>query len=138
MLRMLNKSSGGPLAWKSKIQPGQSIDSLRYVTLDLALDSHARAAIEAYADSCAAGTPWLADILRARLERLDRPAERTQDRFAGFREDEATSMPLTYCEQTARRLMTFACMCARAREDYSDAAWDHVMKSFDRMLAQMR
>jgi hypothetical protein len=138
VLRMLNKSSGGPLGWKSKIQPGQSTDSLRYVTLDLASDSHARAAIEAYADSCAVETPWLADILRARLQTLNRSVDRTQDHFAGLREDEAAPMPLTYCEQTARRLMAFACMCARAREDYSDAAWDHVMKSFDRMLVQMR
>jgi hypothetical protein len=139
---MLNKSSGGPLAWKSKIRPQQSADSLRYVTLDLASDSHARAAIEAYADSCAAELPWLAHILRARLERLNRSVDRVQDRFpglqAGLQEDEAAPMPLTYCEQTARRLMAFACMCARAREDYSDAAWDHVMKSFDRMLIQMR
>jgi hypothetical protein len=139
---MLNKSSGGPLAWKSKIRPQQSADSLRYVTLDLALDSHARAAIEAYADSCAAELPWLADILRARLGKLNRSVDRAQDRFpglqAGLQEDGAPPMPLTYCEQTARRLMAFACMCARAREDYSDAAWDHVMKSFDRMLLQMR
>jgi hypothetical protein len=143
---MLNKSSGGPLAWKSKIQPGQPADSLRYVTLDLASDSHARAAIEAYADSCAAELPWLADILRARLERLNSSVDRAQDRFtglqaglqAGFQEDETAPMPLTHCAQTARRLMAFACMCARTREDYSDAAWDHVMKSFDRMLIQMR
>ncbi|MDN7182360.1 hypothetical protein M0D69_30955 [Caballeronia sp. SEWSISQ10-4 2] len=108
------------------------------MTLDLASDSHARAAIEAYSDSCAAEMPWLADILRARLKTLNRSADRTQDQFAGLHEDEATLMPLTYCEQTARRLMAFACMCARAREDYSDAAWDHVMKSFDRMLVQMR
>ena len=139
---MLNKSSGGPLAWKSKIRPEQSADSLRYVTLDLASDSHARAAIEAYSDSCAAELPWLADILRARLEKLNRSVDRVQDRFpglqAGIQEDEAAPMPLTYCEQTVRRLIAFACMCARAREDYSDAAWDHVMKSFDRMLIQMR
>jgi hypothetical protein len=135
---MLNKSSGGPLAWKSKIRPQQSADSLRYVTLDLASDSHARAAIEAYADSCADELPWLADILRARLEKLNCSVDRAQNRFAGLREDEAALMPLTYCEQTARRLIAFACMCARAREDYSDAAWDHVMKSFDRMLIQMR
>ncbi|WP_158938423.1 hypothetical protein [Burkholderia sp. S171] len=147
---MLNKSRGGPLAWKSTIRPDQSADSLRFVTLDLASDSHARAAIEAYADSCAAELPWLADILRARLEKLNRSVDRVQNRFpgiqaglqagfqAGLQEDEAAPMPLTYCEQTARRLMAFACMCARAREDYSDAAWDHVMKSFDRMLIQMR
>jgi hypothetical protein len=143
---MLNKSSGGPLAWKSTIRPEQSADCLRYVTLDLALDSHARAAIEAYADSCAADLPWLADILRARLEKLNRSADHTQDKLTGFKadmhtsleEDETTPMPLTYCEQTARRLIAFACMCARAREDYSGAAWDHVMKSFDRMLIQMR
>jgi hypothetical protein len=139
---MLNKSSRGPLAWKSKIQPGQSADRVRYVTLDLASDSHARAAIEAYADSCAVELPWLADILRARLERLNSSVDRAQDKFtdlhAGLQEDDAAPMPLTYCEQTARRLMAFARMCARAREDYSGAAWDHVMKSFDRMLIQMR
>ena len=143
---MLNKSGRGPLAWKSKIRPEQSADSLRYVTLDLASDSHARAAIEAYADSCAAELPWLADILRARLEKLNRSVDRTQDRLTGLKaglhtglqEDESVSMPLTHCEQTARRLIAFACMCARAREDYSDAAWDHVMKSLDRMLIQMR
>jgi hypothetical protein len=143
---MLNKSSRGPLAWKSKIRPQQSAGSLRYVTLDLVSDSHARAAIEAYADSCAVELPWLADILRARLEKLNRSADRTQNRFRGFQaghhaglqEDETAPMPLTYCEQTARRLIVFACMCARAREDYSDAAWDHVMKSVDRMLIQMR
>jgi hypothetical protein len=147
---MLNKSSRGPIAWKLKIRPQQPVDRLRYVTLDLASDSHARAAIEAYADSCAVELPWLADILRARLEKLNRSVDRTQNRLkgfqagfqaglqAGFQEDEAAPMPLTYCEQTARRLIAFACMCARAREDYSDAAWDHVMKSFDRMLIQMR
>ena len=139
---MLNKSSRGPLAWKSKIRPQQSAGSLRYVTLDLVSDSHARAAIEAYADSCAVELPWLADLLRTRLEKLNRSVDRTQNRFRGFQagiqEDDAAPMPLTYCEQTARRLIAFACMCARAREDYSDAAWDHVMKSFDRMLIQMR
>ncbi len=143
---MLNKSSRGPIAWKSKIRPQQRVDSLRYVTLDLTSDSHARAAIEAYADSCAIEFPWLADILRARLEKLNRSVDRTQNRFkgiqagldAGLQEDDAALMPLIYCEQTARRLIAFACMCARAREDYSDAAWDHVMKSFDRRLIQMR
>jgi len=87
-----------------EIQPGQSTDSLRYVTLDLASDSHARAAIEAYADSCAVKTPWLADILRARLETLNRSWTAPKIILRDLREDEAASMPLTYCEQTARAI----------------------------------
>ncbi len=36
---------------------------LQRIELDLANDRHARAAIEAYADSCAIDMPWLAELL---------------------------------------------------------------------------
>jgi hypothetical protein len=135
---MLSKSSGGPVALKSTIRPGQAASGLRRITLDLEKDRHARAAIEAYADSCADELPWLADILRKRLVALNRSVERSGDQFDGLISDHEGPVPLTHCEQTARRLITFARMCANAREDYSAAAWDHVMKSIDRMLIQMR
>jgi hypothetical protein len=135
---MLKKSVGGPLGLPFKIGPQHAADSVRRVTMDLASDAHARAAIEAYADSCATETPWLADKLRARLETFNRLAEHAADHVEGIAQADTTAMPLTHCEQTARRLMAFARMCAGARDDYSAAAWDHVMKSFDRMLTQMR
>jgi hypothetical protein len=135
---MLSKSSGGPVALKSPIRPGQAARGLRRITLDLEKDRHARAAIEAYADSCADELPWLADILRKRLVALNRSVERNGDQFDGLNSEHEGPVPLTHCEQTARRLITFARMCANAREDYSAAAWDHVMKSIDRMLIQMR
>jgi hypothetical protein len=135
---MLSKSSGGPVAVKSPIRPGQAANGLRRLTLDLETDRHARAAIEAYADSCANDMPWLAEILRKKLEVLNRAAERARDPFEALDNGQDGPIPLTHCEQTPRRLITFARMCANAREDYSAAAWDHVMKSIDRMLIQMR
>lgn len=133
---MLCKSSGGPVALKLPIRPGQAASGLRRLTLDLEADRHARAAVEAYADSCADELPWLADILRKKLDALNRSVEPARDLFSGLNSDEDGPIPLTHCEQTARRLMTFARMCAKAREDYSAAAWDHVMKSLDKMLIQ--
>ncbi|MGV7242588.1 peptidase [Caballeronia sp. M23-90] len=135
---MLSKSIGRPVALQSSIRPGQAAKGLRRLTLDPEMDRHARAAIEAYADSCADETPWLADILRKRLDALSRSVERVGDQFDGLHNDQDGPIQLTHCEHTARRLITFARMCANAREDYSAAAWDHVMKSIDRMLIQMR
>ena len=37
---------------------------LQRIELDLTSDRHARAAVEAYADSCAVDMPWLAELLR--------------------------------------------------------------------------
>jgi len=76
------------------------------VELDLANDRHARAAMEAYADSCEAEMPWLTEALRG--SRHSRPE------------------PVTQCASTVLRVFGLAQASAAARSDYSHAAWEHV------------
>lgn len=112
---MLRKTTSGPLAVVSKIKPGRPERDMRHVTLDIESDPHARAALEAYADSCATHMQWLADVLRERLAR---------DRLG-----------VTYCARTAQRVLGLARDYARLQPDYSDQAWEHVSVSLARTLA---
>lgn len=48
-------------------EPGGKHHGCEYFVLDLTHDPHAAAALRAYADSCAADYPLLADDLRSRL-----------------------------------------------------------------------
>jgi|GEM_PF-1518406 len=84
---------------------GRSRD-LDRIELDLARDRHARAAMEAYADSCEAELPWLSEALR-------------QSRFG-------RSDKLTLCSSTVLRAFVLAQARAAAQPDYAHAAWEHV------------
>jgi hypothetical protein len=79
---------------------------LQRIEMDVADDAHARAAIEAYADSCAADMPWLAEWLR-------------EAAGPGARE-------LGHCGATVRRVFGLAQRWAAARPDYAHGAWEHV------------
>lgn len=85
------------------------------VELDLARDRHARAAMEAYADSCAAELPWLSEALR--LSRFV-AAER-----------------LTQCSSTVLRVFVTAQSRAAVQPDYAHAAWEHVRSHLTALLA---
>lgn len=85
------------------------------VELDLARDGHARAAMEAYADSCAAELPWLSEALR--LSRFV-AAER-----------------LTQCSSTVLRVFVTAQSRAAVQPDYAHAAWEHVRSHLTALLA---
>lgn len=76
------------------------------VELNPANDPHARAAMEAYADSCETELPWLTDALRR--SRHSRPDS------------------LTQCASTVLRVFALAQARAAAQSDYSHAAWEHV------------
>lgn len=76
------------------------------VELDLTSDRHARAAMEAYADSCETELPWLAEALR------------------GSRHSQPD--PLTQCAPTVLRVFGLAQARAAGQSDYSHAAWEHV------------
>ncbi|HKT95776.1 MAG TPA: hypothetical protein VJS30_04475 [Paraburkholderia sp.] len=84
---------------------GRSRD-LDRIELDLARDRHARAAMEAYADSCESELPWLSEALR-------------QSRFG--RADK-----LTQCSSTVLRVFVLAQARAAVQPDYAHAAWEHV------------
>lgn len=85
------------------------------VELDLARDRHARAAMEAYADSCAADLPWLAETLRT--SRFGRSAR------------------LTQCSPTVLRVFVAAQARAAAQPDYAHAAWEHVRAHLTALLS---
>ncbi|SDE14086.1 hypothetical protein SAMN05421548_13415 [Paraburkholderia lycopersici] len=85
------------------------------VELDLARDRHARAAMEAYADSCAAELPWLGEALR--LSRFVR-AER-----------------MTQCSSTVLRVFVTAQARAAVQPDYAHAAWEHVRSHLTALLS---
>ena len=88
------------------------------IELDPGNDRHARAAAEAYADSCAADMPWLAEWLR--------DCGRTE---AG----------LTNCASTVRRVFGLAQQWAAHEPDYAHAAWEHVKAGLDAaLLAHLR
>ncbi|MBN3762064.1 hypothetical protein [Burkholderia sp. Ac-20365] len=80
--------------------------SARRIELDPANDPHARAATEAYADSCASDMPWLAEWLR--------------ESAAGG------NVGLTHCASTVRRVFGLAQEWAAREPDYAHAAWEHV------------
>ena len=93
---------------------------LSRIELDPQQDRHARAALEAYADSAAAEMPWLAESLDERL----RDAARTDG--AG----------LTYCGATIERVFELAHAWAVNQPDYAATAWDRVRGQLERMLGQ--
>lgn len=93
---------------------GRSRD-LDRIELDLARDRHARAAMEAYADSCEAELPWLSEVLRQ--SRFGRPEK------------------LTYCSSTVLRAFVLAQSRAAAQADYAHAAWEHVRVQLAAVLA---
>ncbi len=85
------------------------------IELDLARDRHACAAMEAYADSCAAELPWLSEALR--LSRFG-AAER-----------------LSQCSSTVLRVFVTAQSRAALQPDYAHAAWEHVRSQLTALLA---
>ncbi|WP_175902276.1 peptidase [Burkholderia seminalis] len=93
---------------------------LSRIELDPRQDRHARAALEAYADSAAAEMPWLAEWLDERLR------DAAQDDGAG----------LTYCGATIERVFDLAQAWAAAQPDYAAAAWERVRGQLQRMLVQ--
>ncbi|WP_322042403.1 hypothetical protein [Paraburkholderia sp. J67] len=93
---------------------GRSRD-LDRIELDLSRDRHARAAMEAYADSCEAELPWLSETLR-------------QSRFG-------RSEKLTQCSSTVLRAFMLAQARAAVKPDYAHAAWEHVRVQLVAVLA---
>ncbi|KAG8149216.1 peptidase [Burkholderia catarinensis] len=93
---------------------------LSRIELDPQQDRHARAALEAYADSAAAEMPWLAEWLDERLR------DAAQHDGSG----------LTYCGATIERVFDLAQAWAAAQPDYAASAWDRVRGQLQRMLAQ--
>ncbi|WP_347467306.1 hypothetical protein [Burkholderia stagnalis] len=86
------------------------------VELDPQRDRHARAALEAYADSVAAEMPWLAEWLR----------EAVPDGAPG----------ITHCAATVERVFDLAHAWAASQPDYAGAAWERVRGQLLRMLRQ--
>ncbi|RQR59432.1 hypothetical protein DIE07_12160 [Burkholderia sp. Bp9002] len=86
------------------------------VELDPQRDRHARAALEAYADSVAAEMPWLAEWLR----------ETAPDGAPG----------ITHCAATVERVFDLAHAWAASQPDYAGAAWERVRGQLLRMLRQ--
>ncbi|AXF20353.1 peptidase [Burkholderia pyrrocinia] len=93
---------------------------LSRIELDPQQDRHARAALEAYADSAAAEMPWLAEWLDERLR------DAAQDDGLG----------LTYCGATVERVFDLAQAWAAGQPDYTAGAWERVRGQLQRMLAQ--
>lgn len=90
--------------------------ALGRVELDPQRDRHARAALEAYADSAAADMPWLAEWLR----------EAAPDMESG----------LTHCAATVERVFDLAQAWAATQPDYAEPAWERVRGQLRRMLQQ--
>jgi len=88
------------------------------IELDLANDRHARAALEAYADSSASDMPWLAETLSESL--------------GSARPD------LTRCTATVRRVFDLAQEWAATQPDYASLAWEHVRTHLDAALGRQR
>jgi hypothetical protein len=80
--------------------------SVHRVELDPEHDRHARAALEAYADSSGREMPWLAEWLR---EAMGDPQP-----------------DLTRCTATVERVFDLAHAWAAGQPDYARAAWEHV------------
>lgn len=106
---------------RMRFPPGSRVDGagvgreLDRIELDLSRDRHARAAMEAYADSCAAELPWLSEALR--LSRFGR------------------SERLTQCSSTVLRVFVQAQARAASQPDYAHAAWEHVRSHLTALLA---
>ncbi|KUZ30934.1 hypothetical protein [Burkholderia territorii] len=96
------------------------VAGLSRIELDPQQDRHARAALEAYADSAAAEMPWLAESLDERLRGA------AQDEGAG----------LTYCGATIERVFDLAQAWAASQPDYAAPAWERVRGQLARMLGQ--
>ncbi|BAX57366.1 peptidase [Burkholderia stabilis] len=92
---------------------------LSRIELDPQQDRHARAALEAYADSAAAEMPWLAEWLDERLR------DAAQDDGSGP----------TYCGATIERVFDLAQAWAAGQPDYAATAWERVRGQLQRMLA---
>ena len=93
---------------------------LSRIELDPQRDRHARAALEAYADSAAAEMPWLAESLDERLR------DAAQHDGSGF----------TYCNATVGRVFDLAQAWAASQPDYAATAWERVRTQLARMLTQ--
>ncbi|KWU23541.1 hypothetical protein [Burkholderia cenocepacia] len=93
---------------------------LSRIELDPQQDRHARAALEAYADSAAAEMPWLAEWLDERLR------DAARDDGAGP----------TYCGATIERVFDLAQAWAAGQPDYAAGAWERVRDQLQRMLGQ--
>ncbi|MDN7904774.1 peptidase [Burkholderia diffusa] len=96
------------------------VAGLGRIELDPQQDRHARAALEAYADSAAAEMPWLAESLDERLRGA------AQDDGAGF----------TYCGATIERVFDLAQTLAASQPDYAAPAWERVRRQLQRILRQ--
>ncbi|NIF90669.1 hypothetical protein F3J10_20520 [Burkholderia sp. Cy-637] len=90
--------------------------AMQRVELDPARDPHARAALEAYADACAADMPWLAEWLRDTLG--------------------APQAELTRCAPTLARVFDLAQAWAAEQPDYARTAWEHVRGQLHAALAR--
>jgi len=99
--------------------PARAAGSSR-IELDPQQDRHARAALEAYADSAAAEMPWLAESLDERL------------RDAAHGDGAA----ITYCGATVERVFDLAHAWAASQPDYAAPAWERVRGQLERMLRQ--
>ncbi|KVN29218.1 hypothetical protein WJ63_11265 [Burkholderia pyrrocinia] len=97
------------------IAPARASGASR-IELDPQRDRHARAALEAYADSVAAEMPWLAEWLR----------ETAPDGEPG----------ITHCAATVERVFDLAHAWAASQPDYAGAAWERVRGQLLRMLRQ--
>ncbi|VWB91525.1 peptidase [Burkholderia metallica] len=105
---------------RSPSEAERSVSGLSRIELDPQQDRHARAALEAYADSAAAEMPWLAEWLDERL------------RDAAQREGSGP----TYCGATIERVFDLAHAWATSQPDYAATAWERVRGQLQRMLAQ--
>ncbi|WP_323120879.1 hypothetical protein [Burkholderia alba] len=84
----------------------ERVQSVHRVELDPEHDRHARAALEAYADSSATEMPWLTEWLREAM---------------------GSAQPdLTRCAVTVERVFDLAHAWAADQPDYARAAWEHV------------
>lgn len=90
--------------------------AMQRIGLDPSRDRHARAALEAYADACAADMPWLAEWLG---EMLGQPAP-----------------VLTRCAPTVIRVFDQAQTWAAEQPDYARTAWEHVRGQLHAALAE--
>lgn len=105
-----------PFAFRGRAR--ERLRVMQRVGLDPARDLHARAALEAYADACAAEMPWLAEWLR---EVLGTPAP-----------------ALTRCAPTVLRVFDLAQAWAADQPDYARGAWEHVRGQLLAALAGTR
>ncbi|AJK46049.1 hypothetical protein [Burkholderia plantarii] len=105
-----------PFAFRGRAR--ERLRVMQRIGLDPARDLHARAALEAYADACAAEMPWLAEWLR---EVLGSPAP-----------------ALTRCAPTVLRVFDLAQAWAAGQPDYARGAWEHVRGQLLAALAGAR